>query len=486
MSVEKEHSGSSENGTEPEVDAVGATPVIRMEHLPRAGGVAETLSDLLEDQEDLTNAQSQQPDCSPHKPLWKCLGPGLITGAADDDPSGIGTYSVAGAQFGNTLLWLIPVSIPLMIAVQEMCGRIGIVTGKGLAAVIKEHYPRWLLYGAVLLLIGANVINIYADLNVMAASGKMLFHGSFYVWLAATTAIIAVTQVLIPYRTYVRILKWLCLALLAYVVVALMPSVHIQWSEVVRRLFVPSWSKDPSYLLTIVGFLGTTISPYLFFWQAGEEVEEEIAEGAADRPGHRTQRVTEAEIRGARADTIVGMVASQLITFFIVICTAVTLHGNPNINTAQDAARALLPLGPAAYWLFTLGMYGAGLLAIPTLAGSAAYAVAEGAGWRYGLYRRFHRARAFYLTLIGMIVGGYLLNFLHSLSPIKGLLYSAALNGIVAPPLIVLLLFIGNNRRIMGARTNGRWSNILGWLAAIIMGGTAGFLLWAMATGKAT
>jgi NRAMP (natural resistance-associated macrophage protein)-like metal ion transporter len=486
MSSEHNEGAVSDQEKEP---AGVSPPAEAVEHLPRASGAAATLGELLDDQEDLVQAHTDNDsneDCDPRRPLWKCLGPGLITGAADDDPSGIGTYSVAGAQFGNSMLWLVPVSIPLMIAVQEMCGRIGIVTGKGLAAVIKEHYPRWLLFSAVLLLIGANVINIYADLNVMAASAKMVFHGSFAVWLAGITALIAITQVLMPYRSYVRILKWLCLSLLAYVVVGLMPGVHIHWDQVAHHLFIPSFSRDPAFLLTIVGFLGTTISPYLFFWQAGEEVEDEIAAGKADRPGHRTQRASTQEVRNARVDTVVGMVASQLITFFIVVTCAVTLRGHPDINTAQDAARALLPLGPAAYWLFMLGIFGSGLLAIPTLAGSAAYGVAEAAGWRYGLYRRFRRARKFYLTLAGMIVAGYLLNFVHSLSPIKGLLYSAALNGIVAPPLIVVLLFICNNRRVMGNRTNGRWSNVLGWLAALIMGGTAAFLLWAMATGKAS
>ena len=455
-----------------------------LDHLPRASGEAATLEDLLEDQADLRTAQIESPvDCTSRKPFWQCLGPGLITGAADDDPSGIGTYSVAGAQFGYGLLWLLPLTLPLMIAVQEMCGRIGIVTGKGLAAVMREHYPRWLLFSAVFLLIGANVINIYADLYVMAASAQMLFHGSFYVWLALTAAIITITQILVPYRSYVRILKWLCLALLAYVAVALMPSVHNNWPAIGYHLFVPSWSKDPGFMLTVVGFLGTTISPYLFFWQASEEVEEEVAQGKTDRPGHRMQRASEGEIRNARADTVLGMIASQIITFFIVIVTAVTLHGNPNINTAQDAARALLPLGPSAYWLFTLGIFSAGLLAIPTLAGSAAYGVAEAAGWRFGLYRRFRRARGFYMTLAAMIVIGYLLNFIHSLSPIKGLLYSAALNGIIAPPLILVLLHVSNNRKVMGNRVNGRWSNIFGWLTVVIMGATAGFLLWAMSKG---
>ncbi len=446
---------------------------------------APSSSAQIADNEDLQSAHLEDAEYLERRPWWKSLGPGLITGAADDDPSGIGTYSVTGAQFGYLLLWLVPVCIPMMIAVQEMCGRVGVVTGKGLAAVIKEHYPRWLLYSSVLLLIGANVINIYADLNVMAASAKMLFHGAFNVWLICLTVLIIALQILVPYRYYVRILKWLCLSLAAYVVTALMPNVHIRWGEAVHHFFIPNWSWKPDFVMTVVGFLGTTISPYLFFWQAGEEVEEEIAEGRADAPGHRIVLVSENELRNLRADTVIGMVASQFVTFFIVICTAATLnaHGKTDINTAQDAAEALRPLGPIAYWLFTLGILGTGLLAIPTLAGSAAYAVAETFDWRYGLYRRFQRARKFYLTIAGMVVIGFLLNFVHSLSPVKALFYSAVLNGVVAVPLLVVLMLVCNNRKIVKDRRNSFVSNVLGWLTVALMGGAAGFMLWAMATG---
>ena len=335
-----------------------------------------TPEDALEDAADLASAHAVEPECDARQPWYTCVGPGLITGAADDDPSGIGTYSVTGAQFGYSLLWLVPACLPLMIAVQEMCGRVGVVTGKGLAAVIKENYPRWLLYGCVSLLIGANVINIYADLNIMAAAAKMLFPAPFTLWLTGLTAMIVAAQILVPYRYYVRVLKWLCLSLAAYVIVGLMPSVHNDWGQIARHCLVPSWNWKPEFIMTVVGFLGTTISPYLFFWQAGEEVEDEIAEGLADAPGHRLQPATEAEMRALRTDTIMGMLASQAVCFFIIICTAATLHaqGKTDINTAQDAAEALKPLGPAAYWLFTLGIVGTGLLAIPTLAGSAAYA----------------------------------------------------------------------------------------------------------------
>ena len=456
---------------------------------PDESGAAAVTEAEREDAEDLARAHNApETDCDTRKPLWQCLGPGLITGAADDDPSGIGTYSVAGAQFGYLLLWLVPVCIPLMIAVQEMCGRVGRVTGTGLAAVLKQHYPKWVLYGSLVMLVGANVTNIYADLNVMAASAKMLMGGPFAVWLALLTVFIIATQILVPYHFYVRFLKWLTLALLSYVVTALLPGVHHHWGQIARHFFIPTWRSDPQFVLTVVGFLGTTISPYLFFWQAGEEVEQEIEEGVADRPGHRVQRVTAEELRILRADTVTGMVASQLITFFIMICTAATLHnkGVTDINTAQDAAKALLPLGKSAYFLFTLGILGTGLLAIPTLAGSVAYAVSETMGWQYGLYRRFARAKGFYITIAVCVIAGYLLNFAHSLDPVKALLYSAALNGIVAPPLVVILLLICNNRKIIKDQGNGRLSNILGWLTVILMGSAAAFLLYAIATGKAT
>lgn len=453
----------------------------------RREAAARTPAERSEDKEDLELARVDATPDSAEVPWWKRLGPGLITGAADDDPSGIGTYSVTGAQFGYHMLWLVPFALPLMIGVQEMCGRVGIVTGKGLAAVIKLHYPKWLLAVCVFLLLGANVINIYADLNVMAASAKMLFHGPAALWLAAITTSIVLAQILIPYHAYVKLLKWLCLALVSYVIVALMPAVHNNWREIAHYSFVPSWSWKPAYLMTVVGFLGTTISPYLFFWQAGEEVEEEIAEGKADRPGHRVQRASTAEIRDLRADTIVGMVASQAVCFFIIICTAATLHahGKTDINTAQDAADALRPLGASAYWLFTLGILGTGMLAIPTLAGSAAYAVSESLGWNYGLYRRFARARGFYLTIGAMTVVGFLLNFVKAINPVKALLYSAVLNGIVAVPLLVVLMLICNNSKIVKERTNGRLSNVIGWLATACMGAAAIVMIWAMASGKA-
>lgn len=441
----------------------------------------------MEDAHDLAIARADQEKAGAQKPWWKSVGPGLITGAADDDPSGIGTYSVTGAQFGYQLLWLVPFCLPLMIAIQEMCGRIGVVTGRGLAAAIKDHYPKWVLNGSILLLVGANITNIYADLNVMAASAQMLFRGAFVFWLTLLAAGIIVMQIAVPYRLYVRWLKWLCLALLGYVLTAFMPGAHNDWGQIARHLFIPSWRNDPQFILTVVGFLGTTISPYLFFWQAGEEVEEEIEAGEEDAPGQRISPATDAEIRSLRLDTIIGMFASQAVTFFIIICTATNLHnkGITDINTAQDAARALQPLGQAAYWLFALGILGTGSLAIPTLAGSIGYAVAEANDWRYGLYRRFTRARAFYLVIAAAVVGGYALNFVKAISPVKALLYSAVINGVFAPPLIVILLLVCNNRKVFGDRCNGRLSNILGAATVLLMGAAAGFLIWAMTAEKA-
>lgn len=440
-----------------------------------------------EDREDLDKARKPEEECEEKKPWFKSIGPGLVTGAADDDPSGVGTYSANGAQFGYFLLWLVPFCIPLMIAVQEMCGRMAAVTGKGLAAVIKEHYPRWLLFGCVAGLLIANVFNVYADLNVMAASTQMLFGLPLWAGLSILTAILVLTQIFIPYRTYARLLKWLCLALLGYVVVALMPGIRTNWGEVARNMFIPRMNLSGDTILAVVAFLGTTISPYLFFWQAGETVEEEIAEGKADEPGNRRKPVRERELRNIRADTAVGMVASQLVALFIIVAATGTLHasGKTNIDTAQDAAKALQPLGPIAYWLFSICIVGTGLLAIPTLAGSAAYSMAESFGWRYGLYRRFERARPFYLTIAAVVVIGFLMNFVKAISPIKALVYSAALNGIVAPPLIVVLLLICNNKKIMGERTNGPISNFFSGLTVVLMGAAAAYLIYATAVGKA-
>jgi NRAMP (natural resistance-associated macrophage protein)-like metal ion transporter len=437
------------------------------------------------DIEDLRRATLPQEESGRDKPWYRCIGPGLITGAADDDPSGIGTYSQSGAAFGYTQLWLVPFCLPLMIAVQEMCGRVGLVTGQGIAAVIRENYPKWLLFTSLGLLIVANVLNVYADLNVMAACAKMLFGQPTFLWTTGITAVLIALQIVVPYRAYARILKFLCLGLVGYVVVALLPGVHNDWPKILHNLVVPSFSLKLEYLLAVVAFLGTTISPYLFYWQAGETVEEVVAEGGADRPGKRKVSVKATDLRNLRADTVLGMVASQGVAFFIMVATAGTLFasGKHNVDTAQDAAMALKPLGPAAYWIFSVGMIGTGFLAIPTLAGSAAYAASESLGWRYGLYRRFGRAPGFYLTVAGVVFLGYLLNFFAVVSPIKALVYSAVVNGIVAVPLMVVLMFICNNKKIVGDQTNGGWSNFFGGASVLLMGAASIVFIWAVVTG---
>jgi NRAMP (natural resistance-associated macrophage protein)-like metal ion transporter len=329
-----------------------------------ATDAASVAHGVVEDHADIQNAQAESLEQQAYKRKYLLrIGPGLITGVADDDPSGIGTYSVAGAQFGYQLLWLAPVCVPLMIAVQEMCGRVALVTSKGLSANIKEHYPKSLSYSVLMLLIGANTINVYADINIMAASMKMLFGLPFALWATVLTIGMVVAVIIVPYKHYVKFLKYACLSLLAYVVIAVLPQVHVNWHSVVYNMVIPQWNSSPGYVLTIVGFLGTTISPYLFFWQAGEQVEDDIAAGLTDDAGYRVSRVKLSEIRSVRSDTALGMIFSQIITIFIIISTAATLHvsGNTDINTAEDAARALLPLGASAYWLFTLGILGVGL-----------------------------------------------------------------------------------------------------------------------------
>jgi NRAMP (natural resistance-associated macrophage protein)-like metal ion transporter len=443
-------------------------------------------SERRQDLDDLGNAQKPTAEDEQKKPWFKCIGPGLVTGAADDDPSGVGTYSANGAQFGYFLLWLVPFTVPLMIAVQEMCGRVAAVTGKGLAAIIKAHYPRWILYSCVACLLAANVFNVFADLNVMAASMQMLFGLPLWAGLTLFTALLVTTQIFVPYRLYAKLLKWLCLSLLGYVAVAVMPAIKTNWGEIAKNLVVPHLNFESKTVLAVVAFLGTTISPYLFFWQAGETVEEEIAECKADEPGNRIKPVKEQEIRNIRADTVIGMVASQLVALSIIVAASGTLHasGKTEINTAQDAAKALQPLGPIAYGLFSICIVGTGLLAIPTLAGSAAYSVAETFGWPYGLYRRFSRARGFYLTIAAVIVLGFAMNCVRTISPIKALVYSAALNGVIAPPVIVVLLLICNNRKIMGSRTNGVASNFLSWLTVLLMGAAATYLIVVTIQGK--
>ena len=400
----------------------------------------------------------------------KSIGPGFITGASDDDPSGIATYSQTGAQFGYTQLWTALFSLPFMIIIQEMCGRIGLVTGMGLAAVIRKHYSKKILYGAVLLLLIANTINIGADLGAMAAAANLVFGVSFVVLLLSMTIVTLLLEVYVPYPTYAKFLKYLTLSLFAYVLTVMV--VHVPWKEVAFSTIVPHATLSKDYLMNIVALLGTTISPYLFFWQADEEVEEEIEEGKIRAMGVGIPHVSIGDIKRMRLDTIFGMTFSNVITFFIIVTAAATLHvhGITDIQTADEAAKALEPFaGQYATFFFACGIIGTGLLAVPVLAGSAAYAVSEVMSWKEGLSLKLKQAHGFYGVITIATLAGLFINFT-GIPAFKVLYYSAVLNGLLAPPLMVLILLIGNNKKIMGKIVNGNWSNWLGWLITAVMG----------------
>jgi NRAMP (natural resistance-associated macrophage protein)-like metal ion transporter len=397
------------------------------------------------------------------------VGPGFITGAADDDPSGIGTYAQTGAMFGYSHLWLSFFSFPFMTAIQEMCGRIGLVTGNGLAGVVRTHYSRRILFGLVGILLVTNTINIGADLGAMAATGELLFGIPFPIWLIGITVVTLGLEIFVSYATYAKYLKYLALTLLAYVAASF--AVKQDWAAVAFATFVPHLSLTKETFLNIVAVLGTTISPYIFFWQADEEAEEEILQRKIKAIGVGTPRVSRRDIRSLRTDTVLGMLFSNLIMFFIILTAAATLHahGISNIETAADAAEALRPLaGNFTFALFAIGIMGTGLLAIPILSGSAAYAVAEVMQWKSGLSLKLRQARAFYGVIVLSTLIGLLVNFL-GVPPFKMLYYTAVLNGIAAPPLIFIILRISNDRKVMGRHVNSRWSNVLGWSAGILM-----------------
>jgi len=395
------------------------------------------------------------------------LGPGLITGAADDDPSGISTYSVAGASFGYMPLWTALFSFPLMAAVQLMCARLGLVTGRGLAGVVRRYYPRWVLWSACALLIVANVFNIGADLGGMAEATEMMTGIKSYYWTPLYTLLIISLLFFSTYRQFARIFKWLTMVLFAYIAAAFFA--RPDWHAVLSATFFPRVQWSSAFLATFVGILGTTISPYLFFWQASQEVEEERALGR----GTVKQRegATVKELKAARTDVFTGMFFSNLVMYFIILTTAATLnaHGQTNIETARQAAEALRPLaGSAAYLLFTIGLIGTGILAVPVLAGSAAYAVSEAAGWRGTLEDRPPLSRKFYALIAVAMLLGLTLDFV-GFNAVKMLFYSAVLNGVLAPPLIVLVVLLTSNSKIMGIRVNSRPLRYVGWATAVIM-----------------
>jgi NRAMP (natural resistance-associated macrophage protein)-like metal ion transporter len=404
----------------------------------------------------------------PRPKLLRIMGPGLITGAADDDPSGIATYSQAGAQFGYRLTWTLLFSWPLMCAIQEISARVGRVTGRGLAGNLKRFYPPPVVYCLVTLLMAANVINLGADLGAMAASLQLLVGGSALVYVGGFAVLCAGLEVFARYSRYVSVLKWLTLSLFTYVAVALV--VKAPWGEVAYLTFVPQFSWNPGYLTVVVGVLGTTISPYLFFWQAEEEVED-TQERVGARPLVRAPEQAPTEFGRIRIDTYVGMGVSALIAFFIMVSTAATLnaHGVTNIQTSSQAALALKPIaGPLVFLIFALGIIGTGLLAVPVLAGSACYALGETLGWHVGLARKANRAKAFYGAIAVATLIGAGLNFT-PIDPIKALFWSAVINGVVAVPVMVMLMLLASGKRVMGDFALPPVLKAVGWLATVVM-----------------
>ena len=395
------------------------------------------------------------------------VGPGLITGVADDDPSGIATYSQAGAQFGLNMLWTMPLAFPLMAAVQSICARIGRVTGRGLAANIKAAFPPVVLRGVVLLLLIANTLNIAADVAAMGEVSELVTGVDRHIGTLAFVVVTLGLQIFVPYHRYVAYLKWLTVSLLAYFLVLF--TVHVPWSEVALRTVIPRFKIDASAAAVVTGIFGTTISPYLFFWQASEEVEDMQA-----RHGHALSLEPELaarELRRIKWDTWSGMFYSDITAFFIILATAVTLHvsGVTDINTAAQAARALRPLaGDFAYILFALGIFGVGLIGVPVLAGSAAYGLSEAMGWKEGLELKATDARGFYGVIAFSVLVALVIQFT-PIDPMKALFYSAVINGVVAVPLMAVIVMLASKKSVMGDYVATRPLKVLGWIATAVM-----------------
>ncbi len=406
-------------------------------------------------------------ESNPLRRAFAVLGPGLITGASDDDPSGIGTYAQAGAQYGYATLWSTLAMLPMMSAVQYICAKIGMVTGRGLAGVLRQHYPRRILYPVVLAMVAANTINVGADIGAIAAAINLLAPVPPIALVVPVGALLIVLQVLGSYGRIVRVFKWLTLALLAYIAAAMFA--HPNALDVLRGTLVPTIRPDSQFIALLVALLGTTISPYLFFWQASHEVEEEISMGR--RRLWERQGASGAELKYALWDTLAGMVLSEAVAYFIILATGATLfvHGQTNIASATQAAQALRPIaGNLSELLLAVGLIGAGVLAVPVLTGAAAYGVSEAFGWRFGLDQKPARAPQFYGVIVVATIIGVLMNFL-GINPISALVITAIINGLVAPGLLVLVMLVSNNRSVMGSRTNGRLLNVLGWGTTILM-----------------
>jgi NRAMP (natural resistance-associated macrophage protein)-like metal ion transporter len=416
-----------------------------------------------------TSAAASKADAKPAQSrILRALGPGLITGAADDDPSGIATYSQAGAQFGFAITWTLLFTYPLMTAIQEISARIGRTTGKGIAANLRHHYPNWILQSIVALLIVANTINIGADLGAMGDAVSLLIGGPKLLYVTAFGILCAVLQVFVPYSRYVSVLKWLTFALFAYFGTVMVANVP--WAEAARGFFIPTFSAKAEFWTVIVAIFGTTISPYLFFWQASQEAEDIKAirerKPLLDEPKQGPDAVQRIEI-----DTYIGMAFSNLVALAIMVTTAATLHaaGTTDIQTSSQAAEALKPIaGPFAFAIFTLGIVGTGLLAVPVLAGSAAYALCEARKWPTGLARLPLQAKAFYTTIVVATLVGVAMAF-SPLDPIKALFWSAVINGVVSAPVMAMMMLIICNKKIMGKFVLSGLLKYVGWLATAVM-----------------
>ncbi|MCW1401959.1 divalent metal cation transporter [Novosphingobium sp. MW5] len=403
------------------------------------------------------------------------LGPGLVTGAADDDPSGVGTYSQVGAQFGYSMGWTLVFGFPLLASIQAICARIGATTGMGIAQNLREHYPRRLLQVVVLMLLVANVINLGADLGAMAAALALLIPGPIMAYVVGFGALCVVLEIFLSYTVYARVLKWATLSLFAYVGVVFVAGVPV--GEALKGMLVPSFTFDREHAMALVAIFGTTISPYLFFWQAGQEVEEQHRRHV--KPLMVSPTEAGPEINRIRTDTLVGMGFSHLVAIFIVVATAATLHahGVRDVGSAAQAAEALRPIaGNLAFALFAIGIIGTGLLAVPILAGSAAYAVSETFGWTEGLDRRPREAKAFYGVITLATVGGVALNLI-GIDPMKALYWAAVVNGLLAPPLMIVTMLIARNPKVMGELVISRKLAFGGWLSTAVMVAVAAIFL---------
>ena len=430
---------------------------------------AEVLEKSVELEREIKDGIGRQRSVRGAREYWKTLGPGLTTGAADDDPSGIATYSQVGASRGFSLIWLSPFLLPLMGAVQEMCARIGLTTGVGLATNIKRHYSRKILYFCTFLLLFANVFNIGADLGAMAQGVQLVFPQVNFIFLVFSFAVLSLAlQIFIPYRKYSKYLKYLALVLFAYVFSAF--SVSINWMDLFKNLVIPTLSFSKNEIILVCAIFGTTISPYLFFWQTSQEIEEQILKGEKTEEKRRSLNTNES-IHKMRIDVWSGMFFSNIIMFFIIATCAATLFsaGITNIGTAADAALALRPFaGDFAFMLFAIGIVGTGLLAIPILAGSASYAMSEAFNWKSGLYRKLKQATSFYGVIIVAMILGITLNLI-GFDPIKTLIYSAVFNGIISPIILFFIIRISANQEIMGEFKNKKLTNIVGWLTVSLL-----------------